>query len=608
MDRNGQARKEPSLADLEAFEKLLRESLQAEAPKSTAPTLESVAADPAESLLLTEEPLVPESSAPSPRRDQAAMAELARLIEAPLEFAPPHRPQPAQGPFAEGPPAEAHLHGHAEAQLQPQWMPEPRVETHFSQTPAIETEIAKPVDPLAAFEEELRRFDAIRGKPASIEPDASLRPAYPGETQSGGYHEVYADGFGAVAPESTQSLRVEPSFDSHHPVQSTASPLDVAEGRLAAEAAAAAAVAGGTVANPGRSRGLFVVLGGVAAAGLAVIAGSLFFGSGEKKAANGDVPVIAAKPQPTKEKPADPGGMEIPNQNKQVLAPRGANDTKPAQVVSNTEQPLDLNQATRRDGVRVIAPSPYQNTNPPGATSAEANSGSGLVEPRRVTSIRIPSAGPEAVIPAGGPQTPPSVSAPGVATGAPGIAVPGAPAGTPRPTTSVPNLAIPPAVPSVPKQDSALPPPKVETRPVAATPPKAEPPKVTPPSGIAPSQPAQPKAPPRQQANAPLSLTNPGSANPAAPAATTRPAPVGGGGYAVQLASRPTEDDARNASNQLRTRFASALGGRAVGVVSGEANGQTVYRVRAGGFSQAEAVEACNKVKAAGGGCFVTKQ
>jgi cell division protein FtsN len=76
----------------------------------------------------------------------------------------------------------------------------------------------------------------------------------------------------------------------------------------------------------------------------------------------------------------------------------------------------------------------------------------------------------------------------------------------------------------------------------------------------------------------------------------------------VQLASRPTEDDARTASTQLRSRFNAALGGKAPSVVSGTANGQTVYRVRVGGYSQAAAVEACNKVKAAGGSCFVTRQ
>jgi hypothetical protein len=133
-------------------------------------------------------------------------------------------------------------------------------------------------------------------------------------------------------------------------------------------------------------------------------------------------------------------------------------------------------------------------------------------------------------------------------------------------------------------------PPKVETRPQNATP--------------AP-RPAQATAPAPRPQNAPLPLTN---ARPQQQASTaTAPASGGGGGYAVQLASRPTAEDARSAASQLGSRFSSALGGRQPGVISGEANGRTVYRVRALGYSQTDATAACNRVKAAGGQCFVTR-
>ena len=82
----------------------------------------------------------------------------------------------------------------------------------------------------------------------------------------------------------------------------------------------------------------------------------------------------------------------------------------------------------------------------------------------------------------------------------------------------------------------------------------------------------------------------------------------GSGGWAIQLASRPDEASARTASGQLKTKYASAIGGRSPSVVSGEANGKPVYRVRVGGYSQQDATAACEKVKAAGGGCFITKQ
>jgi len=110
-----------------------------------------------------------------------------------------------------------------------------------------------------------------------------------------------------------------------------------------------------------------------------------------------------------------------------------------------------------------------------------------------------------------------------------------------------------------------------------------------------------------QQANAAPALRTNAAPSPAL-RTTASPAPAGAGGYAIQLASRPTEADARSASTQLRSRYSAQLEGKPVNVVSGEANGRTVYRVRAGGFTQADANAACDAIKAAGGGCFVTKQ
>jgi cell division septation protein DedD len=110
-----------------------------------------------------------------------------------------------------------------------------------------------------------------------------------------------------------------------------------------------------------------------------------------------------------------------------------------------------------------------------------------------------------------------------------------------------------------------------------------------------------PAATPQAQPAAPRVATAPTPA-------TSGPGPGTGGGFAIQLASRPSEGDARSASQQLGSRFSSQLGGRAPSVVRGEANGQTVYRVRVSGFSQADANAACTRVRASGGACFVTRQ
>ncbi|MCA0401088.1 MAG: SPOR domain-containing protein [Proteobacteria bacterium] len=565
MTRNNEARREPTLADLEAFEKLLRDSLQG------APAVETPAPAPAQNAAAQiPSPQISSPQISSPQVspvDHNAMAELARLIDAPLEFArkapPPVAPAPP--PVAEVDNPAHHMAGRAEADLQPGWEVAPVVETNFS---APEAKLpSQPEDPLAAFEAELRRFDAAR----QAELPAAHAPV--GVPTRQAPEPVYADSYAPVLPPRMP----EPAMR----MERAPSPLSIAEERLAAEAAAAAAGDSG-MSRSGRSRGVFLALGGLAAAGLAVVIGGFFVGGGSRKTTEGGVPVIAARPEPTKAKPADPGGVEIPNQNKQVLAPRGAVETKPAQVVNNTEQPLDLNQVTKRDGVRVIAPSPYQ-----------AQPDSGANEPRRVTSIRIPVPGGEAppsaapTGPSAMPASTPTAPVPGIPTLATGGTRPAPAAGVTAP--------VPPARPD-PAQ-----PPKADTRPVPATsPPKqevrveaprpdaarTETPKVTPP----------PKVSPPRSANAPLPLDG-GAAVPAA-----------SGGWAVQLASRPSEESARAAIGEIRGKYASALGGKPLSVVSGEANGNQVYRVRAGGYSQAAAVEACNKVKAAGGGCFVTKQ
>jgi hypothetical protein len=673
MDRNGQARKEPTLADLEAFEKLLRESLHAEPkPSSQTPTSHARAAHSLEAA--PESGSVAQAERITPRTaDEAAMAELARLIETPVDFQVPALVRPAsaapdtQSPAAGGTGASHKPHAEAPAPdaddraLAPHadqgalisgvaaidafahaWPGEPQVETRY---PASDRAPDAPIDPLAAFEEELRRFDAIRlgEEQARVQAQQSAGPDLGGTglggTGLGGPRHMPAGGYpGPAGHADERSLHGEVNandpgaqagsdiidgspYGAESAVQSS---LIAAEERIAAEAAAAAAAAGAS-GNVRRSRGIFLALGGLVVAGLAVIGGMFALGKGERIAAGGsDIPVIAAKKDPAKEKPAEPGGLEIPNQNKQVLSPREAGEVKSAQVVTTTEQPLDLNQVTRRESVRVIAPSPYQGANTPianqagtpagiqavtapGGTPADPASANGALEPRRVTSVRIPVGGGEAAPPVA-TQTP----AP-PATPVPPSRVPvgsGAPASGGVASSATPSIAALSAEATRAGAESALSgpaprtPPKAETRPVTAIPapattieapaPRTETPRAAPPQRV-------PAPAPQRAANAaPLSL---GPANEVA-----QPAGSTGGAFAIQLASRPSEADARAASTSLRGRYSAILSGRAPVVVSGEANGQTVYRVRVAGYSQADANEACRRIKATGGGCFVTRQ
>jgi hypothetical protein len=579
------SRREPTLADLEAFERLLRESLKTE--PAQAGNAAGTGGQPAISAT-------------------SAMAEFNRLVETPVAF-------DAAGKKPAGPATYSAI--------------ERALQSDLSDPPSA-TILPGPRDPLLDFEEELRRFEAMSrpaDAPAATEPLPDLRRYADGDATGPSDHSPH---------EQSWHTPAEPQWNEQ-PAQSH--PLDAAEQRLAEEAQAAAlaggaAMAGGAagmaIARKSRSRGVFYALGGVAVAGLAVVGAMAMFSSKGGPSSGDKVPVIAAKPEPTKERPANPGGLEVPDQNKQVLAPRQlGTEQKPAEVVTQTEQPVDLNQVTRRDGVRVVAPSPFQN--PPAASNAaEAPP---AAEPRRVQSVRlsdpaVPQASPTPSLPSAGAVA-------GAAAGAAAIAAiaAGSGASTPRATTpaATPSQGLPPGaqaairpnpVTQVPAITPATPPapsvapapapaaPKVETRPQSP---------VTAPRP-APSTPAP--APTARAQNAPLQLTNrpPAAtpqAQPAAPRvataptpATSGPGPGTGGGFAIQLASRPSEGDARSASQQLGSRFSSQLGGRAPSVVRGEANGQTVYRVRVSGFSQADANAACTRVRASGGACFVTRQ
>lgn len=642
MNPNDHGRKEPSLSDLEAFEKLLRESLHDE-PVASQPGQPPAAA-----------PASAPMSSPMTRADHDAMAELTRLIEQPLDFSLPEVPaakpapvvaEPAPAAFAAPAPAPepSELHAHLEAEFARDWPTPPQVETHLAPLhhPAPEPVAPAPLehaapnlvdDPLAAFEEELRRFDASRlsvpGEPRITAPEPAPaplpypEPVFEAPVPASAYqHEPYIEQVQTAAPYAAapQPYAIEhalhaapaPEAAPAHPP----SALDAMEERLAAEAAAAASY---TVEEPQtsdvrRSRGVFMALGGLAVAGLAVVGGVFAFGGSKKHATSGDVPVIAAKTEPTKEKPANPGGVEIPNQNAQVLSGRDViKDTGPAkQVVNTTEQPLDLKEVTRRESVRIVSPNPFQQGTPtPTAESPAAAQRPAEVEPRRVTSIRVPT-GAEATA-SGGMGAAAAAGGAAIATmGASNAARATTPPKAESSRINVPSAAelnTPPDRVGAPKSESR-PPKKADT-------PKTEAPKATTPAKLAnasatPKAKAPEKTTPdktKRTANAPMPLSNNADGGDSPAPKAQAPKNTATGSFAVQLASRPTEADARSAASSLGAKYAGALGGKAARVVSGEANGQTVYRVRAGGYSQQAATEACNRVKAAGGGCFITKQ
>jgi hypothetical protein len=75
----------------------------------------------------------------------------------------------------------------------------------------------------------------------------------------------------------------------------------------------------------------------------------------------------------------------------------------------------------------------------------------------------------------------------------------------------------------------------------------------------------------------------------------------------VQLAAPRSESEAQGAISRLQNKYSDNLGSKPLGVHKAEVNGETIYRVRAGGMTKAEALSMCSKLKASGGDCFVAR-
>jgi hypothetical protein len=91
--------------------------------------------------------------------------------------------------------------------------------------------------------------------------------------------------------------------------------------------------------------------------------------------------------------------------------------------------------------------------------------------------------------------------------------------------------------------------------------------------------------------------------------AEAAPASDSGSGYAVQLAAPGSEAEAQSVSNRLRTKYANELDGLEPSIHKAVIKDKTVYRVRVGsGLTKAAAVSLCEKVRAAGGACFLARE
>ncbi|MCC6717679.1 MAG: SPOR domain-containing protein [Acetobacteraceae bacterium] len=108
-------------------------------------------------------------------------------------------------------------------------------------------------------------------------------------------------------------------------------------------------------------------------------------------------------------------------------------------------------------------------------------------------------------------------------------------------------------------------------------------------------------APPARPPAQPVALTAP-TAPPPRPA----PSAARAGRTQVQLAALTSEQGAHKEWNRLEKRMPEILGGRRPAVVKTEHDGRTYWRLRIGGFADAEQASSfCEKIRAKRGNCAV---
>lgn len=363
----------------------------------------------------------------------------------------------------------------------------------------------------------------------------------------------------------------------------------------------------------------FLIAGAVVAVALigGIGAFALSFGGGDGP----ETPVLVeADSDPVKVKPESPGGAAVPEQDSAAHeAASGVANTEPKQesLVSTTEEPVNIASRTvgadRLPGVDEpasdTAAAKSEDRLEPAATEAETALANDViaVQPRRVRTMivrpdgtlvaREEPAAEAAAQPAPAVETTQPVRQ--IETTQPAAASEPAVAQTQDETPAATTPAQPETVvvAEAPATDTAA------TEEAVAENAADDP--VTPSVGpVATPRPAsQQTAEPQQVAQAaPAARTEP-----VAPA----PAPVvveENSTWSMQIASQPTAESAQATYQDLARRYGELLGGRGVNIVRAEIPGKgTYYRVRIPTTSRADGIALCERYKAIGGSCFVSK-
>ncbi len=339
--------------------------------------------------------------------------------------------------------------------------------------------------------------------------------------------------------------------------------------------------------------------------------------------ASGEPRVITADKDPVKVVPTDPGGKVVPNQDKAVydrVAGAATQPPKQKELVTSDEQPVDVVQKTLipenslpddNDGSgeanlstpvgETEDPRLLPGQSNPAATSQDGNSG---VAARRVRTMIVKPDG--------------SLVAREEAAPADDSATPAAPAATAAPTTpAAGNTQIASSDDGdAPSADSA-PIRMVKTTQLANAPAAAQPPANTPAAGSTDAAPVPTARPTQTASAAPVAAKPPAAPQPvrvasatqaAQPVKTAPAATASAGGYGMQIASLPSEQEAKRSQANMAAKYASVIGGHPMEVRKVDIAGKgTYYRVRVAVGSKDDAAALCVKFRAAGGTCLISK-
>ncbi|HWK66604.1 MAG TPA: SPOR domain-containing protein [Rhizobiaceae bacterium] len=346
-------------------------------------------------------------------------------------------------------------------------------------------------------------------------------------------------------------------------------------------------------------RGLMVaaIVGGVAVLG-GVGAFALSSGSGA-----GDAPaIVKADDSPIKVRPENPGGTTVPNQDSKVYqtVAGGGNAPAPAQekLISSAEEPVDMaaeasepqampsgiddGEASDDGGDEIAAIAKAEDRIEPDTAAGEPgtdNTEVAAVTPRRVRTMVVR---PDGTLvpredPAPAAAAEPQAAAEAIMEAQPAASSAEANASAQQASAGAANPAA---------QSSGLKPANVPARVNSGTPATVP---------VAPSRPA----------DQPVNVV--GEVKPAQVASISTTS-ASAGGWAMQIASQPSEDAAKSTFQDLARRYSGVLGGRDATIVKAEIAGKgTFWRVRVPAGSRNDAISLCESYKAAGGSCFVSK-